>query len=164
MGRVREAHALELAPLSSAQSLRRASLALPGLLAQHQATLDGCAGPHLRPTLAGASFQPLMKSKPRDPLPQHTAPDVAAEHRPPPSRSPSAPDHQPESVQLQRRINALLAERDALAATHEKALTDAFESFKLGILRHKTASWQEVSCADVLRSLDALKALATAPA
>ena len=28
-------------------------------------------------------------------------------------------------MQLQRRINALLAERDALAATHEKALTDA---------------------------------------
>jgi len=43
-------------------------------------------------------------------------------------------------------------------------LTEAFENFKLGILRHKTSGWQEVSCADVLRSLDALKALATAPA
>jgi hypothetical protein len=42
-------------------------------------------------------------------------------------------------------------------------LSDAFESFKLGILRHKTAGWQDVSCADVLRSLDALKLLATAP-
>jgi hypothetical protein len=43
-------------------------------------------------------------------------------------------------------------------------LTDAFESFKLGILRHKTSGWKDVSCVDVLRSLDALKALATAPA
>jgi hypothetical protein len=43
-------------------------------------------------------------------------------------------------------------------------LTEAFENFKLAILRHKTAGWQEVSSGAVLRSLDALKALATAPA
>jgi hypothetical protein len=43
-------------------------------------------------------------------------------------------------------------------------LSDAFENFKLGILRHKTAGWQEVSCADVIRTLEALKALANAPA
>jgi hypothetical protein len=43
-------------------------------------------------------------------------------------------------------------------------ISDAFESFKLAILRHKTGGWQDVSCNDVLRSLDALKALATAPA
>ncbi|MEX2138211.1 MAG: hypothetical protein WD894_03040 [Pirellulales bacterium] len=43
-------------------------------------------------------------------------------------------------------------------------LTEAFEGFKLAILRHKTAGWQDVACDDVLRSLDALKALATAPA
>jgi hypothetical protein len=43
-------------------------------------------------------------------------------------------------------------------------LSDAFENFKLGILRHKTGGWHDVSCADVLRSLDSLKALATAPA
>jgi hypothetical protein len=43
-------------------------------------------------------------------------------------------------------------------------LSEAFENFKLAILRHKTAGWQEVSCSDVLLSLDALKALATAPA
>lgn len=43
-------------------------------------------------------------------------------------------------------------------------LTEAFENFKLAILRHKTAGWQEVSCGDLLRCLDALKALATAPA
>ncbi len=43
-------------------------------------------------------------------------------------------------------------------------LTEAFESFKLAILRHKTADWHEVTCDDVLRCLDALKALAIAPA
>jgi hypothetical protein len=41
-------------------------------------------------------------------------------------------------------------------------LSEAFESFKLAILRHKTSGWQEVACGDVLRSLDALKVLATA--
>jgi hypothetical protein len=41
-------------------------------------------------------------------------------------------------------------------------LTEAFESFKLAILRHKTAGWQEVTCGDVLMCLDSLKALATA--
>jgi hypothetical protein len=43
-------------------------------------------------------------------------------------------------------------------------LNEAFESIKLAILRHKTSGWHDVSCADVLRSLDSLKALATAPA
>jgi hypothetical protein len=43
-------------------------------------------------------------------------------------------------------------------------LTEAFENFKLAILRHKTADWQEVARDDVLRCLDALKSLATAPA
>jgi hypothetical protein len=39
-------------------------------------------------------------------------------------------------------------------------LADAFESFKLAILRHKAAEWAEVACDDVLTSLDALKQLA----
>ncbi|HEX4131903.1 MAG TPA: hypothetical protein VHZ24_17860 [Pirellulales bacterium] len=43
-------------------------------------------------------------------------------------------------------------------------LAEAFESFKLAILRHKLSGWQEVSCSDVLASLDALKFLATSPA
>jgi len=42
-------------------------------------------------------------------------------------------------------------------------LADAFESFKLAILRHKADGWQEISCEDVLAGLDALKQLATAP-
>ena len=42
-------------------------------------------------------------------------------------------------------------------------LAEAFESYKLAILRHKLAGWQEISRDDVLSSLDALKQLALAP-
>jgi hypothetical protein len=42
-------------------------------------------------------------------------------------------------------------------------LADAFESFKLAILRHKSAGWAEITRDDVLASLDSLKALAIAP-
>ncbi len=41
-------------------------------------------------------------------------------------------------------------------------LSEAFEAFKLGILRHKLADWAEVSRGDVLAALDALKELALA--
>lgn len=43
-------------------------------------------------------------------------------------------------------------------------LAEAFESFKLAILHHKLAGWRDVSRADVLQSLEALKQLALAPA
>lgn len=43
-------------------------------------------------------------------------------------------------------------------------LADALESFKLAILRHKTAGWAEVSPDDVLASLAALSELVSAPA
>lgn len=43
-------------------------------------------------------------------------------------------------------------------------LADAFESFKLAILRHKVEGWADISREDVLASLEALKELATAPA
>jgi len=42
-------------------------------------------------------------------------------------------------------------------------LADAFDGMKLAILRHKTDGWQEISAADVLRTLDALKTLVLAP-
>ncbi len=42
-------------------------------------------------------------------------------------------------------------------------LTEAFESFKLSILRHKGSDWEEISRDDVLASLDALKQLVLAP-
>ena len=43
-------------------------------------------------------------------------------------------------------------------------LAEAFESFKLAILHHKLAGWRDISRDGVVRSLDALKQLALAPA
>ncbi|MFV1965840.1 MAG: hypothetical protein ACC628_10485 [Pirellulaceae bacterium] len=42
-------------------------------------------------------------------------------------------------------------------------LAEAFELFKLAILRHKTEQWQQISREDMLASLDALKELVVAP-
>jgi hypothetical protein len=42
-------------------------------------------------------------------------------------------------------------------------LQAAFDTFKLAILNHRRAGWSEVSCGDVVATLDALKALAMAP-
>lgn len=42
-------------------------------------------------------------------------------------------------------------------------VTDAFDAFKLAIIRHKSAQWEEITLADLLASLDALKELAKAP-
>ncbi len=41
---------------------------------------------------------------------------------------------------------------------------EAFEAFKLAILRHKVAQWDELPRADLLMTLDALKELVLAPA
>lgn len=42
-------------------------------------------------------------------------------------------------------------------------LSEAFDSMKLAILHHKRDGWQAIAAGDVLRTLDALKALVTAP-
>jgi len=42
-------------------------------------------------------------------------------------------------------------------------LAEAFDVMKLAILRHKRDGWQDIAAADLLRTLDALKALVTAP-
>lgn len=42
-------------------------------------------------------------------------------------------------------------------------LADAFESFKLAIVRHRLDGWRDVPLDDVLAALDALKALALSP-
>ena len=43
-------------------------------------------------------------------------------------------------------------------------VSDAFEAYKLCILRHKLAGWTEIARDDLCASLDALKELAFAPA
>ena len=42
-------------------------------------------------------------------------------------------------------------------------LADAFDAFKLAILRHKTADWDEIEQNDILKVLDSLKLLVEAP-
>ncbi len=42
-------------------------------------------------------------------------------------------------------------------------MNEAFELFKLAILNHKVSGWREIARDDVLRVLDALRQLATAP-
>jgi hypothetical protein len=42
-------------------------------------------------------------------------------------------------------------------------VSDAFEAFKLCIIRHRLDNWQEISQADMLATLDGLKELALAP-
>ena len=42
-------------------------------------------------------------------------------------------------------------------------LAEAFDAIKLAILHHKRDGWQRIAAGDVLRTLDALKALVTAP-
>jgi hypothetical protein len=66
-----------------------------------------------------------------------------ATHKPTPAAEPRRP----------------LAELPSLPAD----VSEAFESFKLCILRHKLAGWSEISPADMLAALDALKELALAP-
>jgi len=43
-------------------------------------------------------------------------------------------------------------------------LREAFDSFKLAIVHHRISNWQEISLADVLATLEALRQLALAPA
>ncbi len=43
-------------------------------------------------------------------------------------------------------------------------VNDAFEAYKLAILRHKLSGWQEISCDDLIASLQSLEQLALAPA
>lgn len=42
-------------------------------------------------------------------------------------------------------------------------LAEAFETFKLALLRHKTEGWSQLSCDDALRAIEALRALVLAP-
>ena len=43
-------------------------------------------------------------------------------------------------------------------------VNDAFEAYKLCILRHKLSGWSEISSEDMISSLEALKMLVLAPA
>jgi hypothetical protein len=66
-----------------------------------------------------------------------------------------ADEHPAETVEFVRPFENLAELPDDLS--------EAFEAFKLAILRHKTDDWQQISREDVLAALDSLKELALAP-
>jgi len=65
-------------------------------------------------------------------------------------------------MQAAERSTAKSRPFDGLAELPDD-LADAFEAMKLSILSHKLTNWEDVSCDDVLASLEALKKLAVAP-
>jgi hypothetical protein len=77
-----------------------------------------------------------------------------------PADSHLAADADDSSVANERPAHQPFAELPSLPSD----VTDAFESFKLCILRHRLAGWQEISQGDLLATLDALKELASAEA
>ena len=93
--------------------------------------------------------------------PRHDGPDFGDANEPPlPDRgeddtATGAEDQPAQTVEFVQPFENL--------AELPEDLADAFESLKLAVLRHKTANWKEISCADVLAALDALKELAMAP-
>jgi hypothetical protein len=68
----------------------------------------------------------------------------------------------PDSDSEPREAVALMRPFEKLAELPPD-FADAFEAFKLSILRHKSEGWQQISRDDVLGALDALKELAIAP-
>lgn len=72
-----------------------------------------------------------------------------------PSENAAQREYSPPPIELVQPFAALPELPDDLA--------DAFESFKLALLRHKTDNWQQVSRDDVLQVLESLKALVLAP-
>jgi hypothetical protein len=107
--------------------------------------------------------------------------------RPPESSAPAAADSRAEAL-VEDHIDAT-AESDGEAVPHDFSdaadsysdapqpvrpfenlphlpadLRDAFDSFKLAIVHHRIAGWQEVTQADVLTTLDSLRQLVLAPA
>lgn len=94
--------------------------------------------------------------------PQHEGPDFGDdEEAAGTSRavSPGEPaadrEHSPPPIELVQPFAELPPLPDDLA--------EAFEAFKLALLRHKTDNWQQVSLSDALKAIDALKALVLAP-
>lgn len=98
--------------------------------------------------------------------PRHDGPDFGDEDQTsgdaPRQRSSEADGASADSGEEEKPTVAFVRPFENLAELPDD-LTDAFESFKLAILRHKAEGWQQISRDDVLASLDALKELALAP-
>ena len=92
--------------------------------------------------------------------PRHEGPDFGDEEASGgQSRSLAAVESQPEYSPPPIKLVQPFAELPTLPDD----LADAFESFKLALLRHKTDGWQHVSLSDALKAIDSLKSLVLAP-
>jgi hypothetical protein len=109
------------------------------------------------PTAQRRSDAALQEQGP--PVPE--GPDFGDEAEPPKSgggddsASIYTDEHPAETVEFVRPFENLAELPDDLS--------EAFEAFKLAILRHKADDWQQISREDVLAALDSLKELALAP-
>jgi hypothetical protein len=90
-------------------------------------------------------------------------PDFGDEDDVPPRRG-QADDADEQSVVARRTSTGEPVRPFADLAELPDDVAEAFEAFQLAILRHKAEGWQAISLADLLASLDALKALALAEA
>jgi len=88
---------------------------------------------------------------------------------PPASTAPEAPSSESISEPVADASGVEAAEPAPLVRPFENLpelpddVTEAFESFKLALLRHKADGWREISRDDLLSALEALKQLALAP-
>jgi hypothetical protein len=126
------------------------------------AELDEDAGPHDNPRLP-ATIEPTIST-------------VAGPHEFPSAKEDGEPWDSDEPAPRTKQFRGSTEEPDAAATAAQPPVrpfaelpslpsdvADAFESFKLCIIRHRMDDWQEISQADMLATLDALKELALAP-
>jgi len=78
-------------------------------------------------------------------------------------RSPEDSKYQPETDEERDTITSEPVRPFAHLRPLDGEIGEAFEAFKLAILRQKISGWRDVSRDDVLANLDALRALALAP-
>lgn len=113
-------------------------------------------------------FEPALN---QDPVAQRLRGEMAEVQGPPIPEGPdfgdedhpSADDHGASIYADDERENVEFVKPFENLSDLPDDLAEAFEMFKLAILRHKTSKWDEIPLDDVLASLDALKQLALAP-
>ena len=94
--------------------------------------------------------------------PRHDGPDFGDEDDQALSGNSATGDGEPRELSEDGEPVALVRPFEDLPEMPDD-FAEAFDQFKLAVLNHKRSQWEEISLQDVLRTLDALKALAAAP-
>lgn len=95
------------------------------------------------------------------PLPE--GPDFGDEEGPSVSSTAKRHGQEPDEAEAAPRAKVETVRPFAELGELPDDIADAFETFKLAILRHKAEGWKQISADELLGSLDALKELALAP-